>query len=306
MQVIERTFRVRHSECDAYGHVNNAQYVRWMQETAFDASAAAGYDETALAALGTLWLIRETEVEYLAALRHNDRVSVRTWVEDFRRAQSRRRYEMVRVLPDGTPGERVARGHTDWVYIDRASQRPASVPPAMIAGFRPYSMLADDGSDQQPTERTKFPTPPPPPPGAYHWTRTVEWRDLDTAQHVNNATYLNYMEECAFRAAASFGWSLEWMAEHHLAIVARKHRILYENQAKTGDTLRVTTYLDEVKRSTAIRHFTIVRPEADGTYTPITRARSLFVFINTGTGMPMRLLPEWGASFAAHVAGAAD
>ena len=37
----ERTFRVRHYECDSYGHVNHANYLRYMQEAAFDASAAA-------------------------------------------------------------------------------------------------------------------------------------------------------------------------------------------------------------------------------------------------------------------------
>ena len=37
------TFRVRHYECDAYGHLNNANYARYMQEAAFDASAAVGY-----------------------------------------------------------------------------------------------------------------------------------------------------------------------------------------------------------------------------------------------------------------------
>ena len=40
----ERTFRVRYYECDAYGHVNHANYLRYMQETAFDASAAVGYE----------------------------------------------------------------------------------------------------------------------------------------------------------------------------------------------------------------------------------------------------------------------
>ena len=35
------TFRVRYSECDSLGHVNNTHYLRYMQETAFDASAAA-------------------------------------------------------------------------------------------------------------------------------------------------------------------------------------------------------------------------------------------------------------------------
>ena len=41
----ERLFRVRFYECDAYGHLNNSNYVRYMQETAFDASAAAGLSE---------------------------------------------------------------------------------------------------------------------------------------------------------------------------------------------------------------------------------------------------------------------
>ena len=39
-----RTLRVRHYECDPYGHVNQANYLRYMQEAAFGASAAAGYD----------------------------------------------------------------------------------------------------------------------------------------------------------------------------------------------------------------------------------------------------------------------
>ena len=39
-----RTFQVRYHECDSYGRVNHTNYLRYMQEAAFDASAAAGYD----------------------------------------------------------------------------------------------------------------------------------------------------------------------------------------------------------------------------------------------------------------------
>ena len=39
-----RTFRVRYYECDALGHAKGVSLLRYMQETAFDASAAAGYD----------------------------------------------------------------------------------------------------------------------------------------------------------------------------------------------------------------------------------------------------------------------
>jgi YbgC/YbaW family acyl-CoA thioester hydrolase len=90
----KRMFRVRHYECDAYGHVNHANYLRYMQETALDASAAVGYDEARYLAMGTLWLIRETDIEYLCALRYGDSVEVVTWVGDFRRVRSRRFYEL--------------------------------------------------------------------------------------------------------------------------------------------------------------------------------------------------------------------
>src|SRR5512143_835096 len=105
------TFRVRYVECDAYGHVNNANYLRYMQETAFDASAAAGYDLARYATLGTHWLVRQTDVEFLAPLRYGDSVTVKTWVEDFRRVRSRRAYELRRA----ETGEVVARAITDWV-----------------------------------------------------------------------------------------------------------------------------------------------------------------------------------------------
>src|SRR5258707_13994256 len=108
----ERAFRIRQYECDAYGHVNNTNYLRYMQEAAFDASAAAGYDVARYAALGHHWLIRETEIEYLAPLRYGESVRVKTWVEDFDRVRSRRAYEFHRMGHELL----LARGTTDWVY----------------------------------------------------------------------------------------------------------------------------------------------------------------------------------------------
>jgi acyl-CoA thioester hydrolase len=69
-----RTFRVRHYECDAYGHLNYANYLRYMQEAAFDATAAAGYDLARYEAMGRRWLVRETDIEYLRPLRYGDSV----------------------------------------------------------------------------------------------------------------------------------------------------------------------------------------------------------------------------------------
>jgi acyl-CoA thioester hydrolase len=71
-----RDFRIRHYECDAFGHLNNANYLHYMQEAAFDASAAAGYDGLKYNKLGHYWLIRETDIEYLKPARYGDTLSI--------------------------------------------------------------------------------------------------------------------------------------------------------------------------------------------------------------------------------------
>ena len=119
-----RQFRIRFYECDAYGHVNNSNYARYMQEAAFDASAAAGFADDEYERINLIWLIRDTEIEYIRPLRYGDTAEVTTWVEDFRRVRSRRRYEVRRAGED----EVMARGVTDWVLLDRQTHRPVSIP----------------------------------------------------------------------------------------------------------------------------------------------------------------------------------
>ncbi len=287
--IFKRTFRVRAYECDAYGHVNNANYVRYMQEAALDASAAVGYDEARYDQLGHIWLIRETNVEYLRPLRFGESVEVTTWVGDFRRVRSRRFYELRHPGED----ELLAKGSTDWVYIERATGRPARVPDEMIAAFAP------DGVAEESAARDHFPPPPPPPPGEFTMRREVEWRDIDTAQHVNNATYFNYLEECGIQASRSFGWSMQRMQGEGFAIVARQHRIEYRQQAALGEEIAVSTYLSNLRRASTTRHYRIERV-ADGAL--IAQSVSLWVFVNLNTGGIMRLPTAFLDDFKTHIA----
>jgi acyl-CoA thioester hydrolase len=281
------TLRVRHYECDAHGHVNHANYLRYMEQAAFDASAAVGYDEARYLAMGTLWLIRETDIEYMRPLLYGDTVEISTWVGDFRRVRSRRFYE----LHHAASGELVARAQTDWVYLDRESGRPLSVPDEMVAAFAP--------DQAAPAPRERFPAAPPPPPGVYTMNRIVEWRDIDEAGHVNNATYLNYMEESAIRAARHVGWDVERMRGEGFAPFARRHRIEYRQQAILGEELTISTYLSDVRRMSAARHFIISRA-ADGAL--LAQAQSLWLFVNLKTGGLVRLNPTFIADFAASIA----
>lgn len=114
---------VPESALDGLGHVNNVEYVRWMQDAATAHSDAAGCT-AATAADGAVWMVRRHHIEYLRPAFGGERIRIRTWVEEARRAFSLRRYEFFRAADDAL----LAKAETDWVYVDRASGRPRSIP----------------------------------------------------------------------------------------------------------------------------------------------------------------------------------
>jgi acyl-CoA thioester hydrolase len=286
------TFPVRSYECDFYGHVNQANYLRYMQEAALHASRLVGYDDAAYEALGTIWFIRELEIEYHNSYRFGDTVAIDTWVGDFRRVRSRRWYDLTHA-GSGLPA---AKASADWVYLNRETQLPAQIPDDMAAAFAPDPADRAESGER----RGKFPDAPPPPAGAYTMTRRVEWRDIDMARHVNHANYLTYMEECAVQAAAVRGWPFARMWESGFGIMARRHQIEYRMQARLGDDLLVTTYLAEPRRSTVVRHFTVVRA-SDGAL--VSRAKSQFMCVDVVNGTLMRFPPNFVEDFADSIAG---
>lgn len=283
-----RTFRVRYYECDSYGHLNNANYPRFMQETAFDASASVGFDQARYAAMNRIWLVRETEIEYFLPFVYNDPIEVRTWVEDFRRVRSRRRYEFLHA----ETGELHARASTDWVYIDTQTERPASVEAAVIAAYWPGDDLTVAPA------RDKFPEPPPPPPGKFSITKRVEWRDIDTRGHMNNAVYFNYIEDCSTQVAVAFKWPMSRIAEAGFGIITRRHRMEYLQPALMDEELEITTWVSNVKRATAHRHYTIRRVD-DGAL--LARCLTLWVWVDLSTGRPMRVPPDFVEDFRPNI-----
>lgn len=128
-QVYIYEIQVGPSAIDANGHVNNVEFVRWMQDAAVAHSDASGCTAATKQAGGT-WVVRSHQIEYLKPAFAGDRIEARTWVADFRRAFSLRKYEFVRVGDNAV----LAKGETDWVYVDLQAGRPRTIP-AAIAGM---------------------------------------------------------------------------------------------------------------------------------------------------------------------------
>lgn len=287
MLTFTRSFRVRSYECDAYGDVNNANYLRYMQETAFDASADRGYDLAAYAVLGRLFLVRESDVEYLMPLRYGDAFNVTTWVADFRRVRSRRGYE----FHHAATGALVARGTTDWVFVDSRTFRPATVPGALVTAFFP-----DGAPPAEP--RPPFPEPPRPPPNVFTTRHRVAWGEIDSAGHVNNAAYLSYADDAGVQVGAAFGWTMARMISAGFGIVARRIRIEYSQSALLDDELDIQTWVSDVRRASAIRHYRITRVR-DGAL--VARIRSLYAWVDLSAGRPVRIPPDFLADFGPNI-----
>lgn len=115
---------------DANGHVNNVEFVRWMQEAAIAHADDRGCTAATKQA-GAAWVVRSHRIEYLRPAFAGDRIAARTWVADFRRAFSLRKYEFVRAGDAAV----LARGETDWVFVDSGTAKPKSIPEVITAMF---------------------------------------------------------------------------------------------------------------------------------------------------------------------------
>ena len=123
-------FNVPESAVDQNGHVNNVVYVQWMQDVAILHSKATGGTRAMHTARGT-WVVRSHTIEYLSPAFAGAEVVALTWVVNFRRVRSIRRYKFFR-KSDNTL---LARGETEWVFVNTESGRPRMIPDEVMQLF---------------------------------------------------------------------------------------------------------------------------------------------------------------------------
>ena len=116
------------ADIDELGHVNNAAWVRWIQDMAtahWNAVADPAHREA------YIWVVVRHEIDYLRSVGPGETVTGRTWVgEAPKGARFDRHVEFV-----GADGRVRVKAKTTWAIIDKASGRPVRVPPEVAAPF---------------------------------------------------------------------------------------------------------------------------------------------------------------------------
>ena len=113
------SLEVRWSDCDSFGHVNNAVYLTYLEQ------ARLAYWREVLPDIPFPgMIIARIEIDYRAQAFPGDSLDVRAAVVSFGRTSFRTDYEIVRA--DGTVA---ARANSTQVFFDYATNRPAPIDP---------------------------------------------------------------------------------------------------------------------------------------------------------------------------------
>jgi acyl-ACP thioesterase len=215
-------YRARFDECGPDGLVRSSTLLRYAQDLAWIHSERMGFTREWYAAKSLAWVVRAAELAILAPLPLGETLTMRTEVIGFRRVWARRRTEGR--LDDGTLA---LWGHTDWVILDTARGMPGRFPPEFLARFDVPPQEFEPG-------RVTLPAPGDDAPIPREHGLLVRPQDIDPMGHVNNAAYLDYLEECLLAEGGE--------AAALTTTTPRRFRIEYAQPASPGASLVGATW----------------------------------------------------------------
>ncbi len=190
---IEHTYRVRFDEADADGWLRPSGLLRYAQDMAWRHSEEAGFDRDWYLARSMNWLVRNVTVSIEGSITYGDTLAVSTEVTGWRHVWARRHSEVRRTGSSAgdARGDMVAMVDTDWVLLTDDG-RPARVPPEISRYFSAYESFARD--------RVVLPEPTSEVTALSTRVRPL---DVDPMRHMNNAAYLDMVQDGLARMPAA-------------------------------------------------------------------------------------------------------
>lgn len=185
---------LRWADLDLLGHVNNVQYVDYLQEARGAMIRACLHAAGVERQEGVGLVVVRHEVSFVAPLLYRTAtVSVDTWVSDLRAASFTLDHEIYHETDDG--GRVVyLRARTVLAPFEIDTGLPRRVTDAERQALAPY---ADPGGQRVLPVRTAVPRE-----AAQHYPVAVRFSDIDIYRHVNNVKYVEYFQEGRIAAFA--------------------------------------------------------------------------------------------------------
>jgi acyl-ACP thioesterase len=175
--------RVRSYEAGQDGRTSPSTILRYLEQLATNASAAAGFDHRWYEDHGSAWVVREMTILLGTLPGIDEELELATWLSDFRRVQAYREY----AVWYRRTGKRVARASGRWAYIDRLTGQLARVPNELVDAF-PTSLVSLPPQRQRTLDATHV-------LARSEYAVTARRYEADSNQHINNCVYADWLAE---------------------------------------------------------------------------------------------------------------
>jgi len=128
MQTLEQEITVTKDHLDALNHVNNIEYVRWVQDI-----AAAHWDLRTTETIRNtyFWVMMSHHIQYKGEALLGDQLLLKTFILNSKGAKSTRAVEIY----NKKTGKLLTTSETIWCFISHDTNRPARIPEDIINLF---------------------------------------------------------------------------------------------------------------------------------------------------------------------------
>ncbi|WP_230425621.1 acyl-CoA thioesterase [Spartinivicinus ruber] len=117
---------------DHYGHVNNAEYVRWLQDASWAHSNSIGLSIDQYRELNRAMVVHRHEIDYVASAFHQDQLQIATWIVALDCKLSLiRQFQIIRPQDQCC----ILRAKTKFVCVELSSGKPRRMPEVFIEGY---------------------------------------------------------------------------------------------------------------------------------------------------------------------------
>ena len=116
---------------DIHRHVNNQEYLRWMQDIAIEHSTRLGWSMARYLETGASWYVKSHFIEYLRPALLGDTLLACTWVAGMSERSSPRQTLFLRE----DTHQIVARAETQWIFVSLKNGRPLTIPNTVREAF---------------------------------------------------------------------------------------------------------------------------------------------------------------------------
>ncbi len=233
--------QIRPSDCDSYGHVNNAVYVSYFEHALADGLARRGCGADWRSEGEFRWEPQSMILEYRRPAAFGETVEAHLWL-----AQSDRLHPVfgfdIRPRLAGTGSETTPvlfRGMGIWSRIHRKDDAPSEISVEMLADFPAEAIALPRGFDAPAVL---------PPAREYRREHKIELKEVDPTGRVHPQALFEWFEESIHDASAQAGWPLaRWLAAGVFTLQTRHHAEIL-CLPKGNEVVRLTSRLIEARR----------------------------------------------------------